>query len=171
MPNHISIKPIKCQVAEKYFYNLDESKTGWLKAKIIGLISYPGSSLALHVVIEETGAIFTYLPLDSVRPKETDLMQFDYHALDYEFCHHPNMVGFSLEHLRLSKLVVFIKSNDELFGLCADYICTLDWPDDNFLQHFVKLENGQFAAVPNHKILVNASGPLPEYKKLRHRWT
>jgi hypothetical protein len=54
MPVHLSVKPIKCEIHEAYLYNLDMTKERWLKGKIIGITSYPGDSLTLHVVVEET---------------------------------------------------------------------------------------------------------------------
>lgn len=171
MPTHLSIKPIKCEINKGFLYNLEEHNGEWTKARIIGLTSYPGDSLTIHVVVEESGAIFSYMPLHSVRHKNVDLPQYDYNVLDYEFCHDPNMVSVEFEHLSHSDLTAYIKDEDgDLIGYSAEYVCTLDWPDDNYLQHFVKLGNGQFAAVPNHKILVNREGELPKYKKLRYRW-
>ena len=171
MPNHISIKPIKCEIDKGFLYNLEEHNGEWIKAKIIGLTSYPGNSLTLHVVVEESGAIFSYMPLHSVRHKESDYPQYNYHVLDYEFCHDPNMVAVEFEHLTYSSLRAFVKDGmGTLHEYGAEYICTLDWPDDNYLQHFVKLSNGQFAAIPNHKLLVNSEDSLPDYKKLRYRW-
>jgi hypothetical protein len=115
------------------------------------------------------------MPLDSVRHSIPIPGQnvYSYDELDYEFCHDEHMVAVSFEHLELaSDLTVFVK--DKLKGLQrepAEYICTLDWPNDNYLQHFIKLvNNGQFAVVPNHKILVNQPmAELPKYLKLRHR--
>ena len=72
-----------------------------------------------------------------------------------------------------NNLVAAIKTeNVGLIYEPAEYLFTLDWPNANRLQHFVKLiNNGQFAVVPNHKLLVDSKLlKFPKYKKIRSRW-
>ena len=175
MPLNISIEPISCELHESYLYNMDKSKSRWLKAKIIGLSSYVGDSLTLHVIVEESGAIFSYIPLDAVRHSSSnDNLTYSYHELDYEFCHDEHMTSFSLSYLKsANNLSAAIKTeNVGLIYEPAEYLFTLDWPNANRLQHFVKLiNNGQFAVVPNHKLLVDSKLlKFPKYKKIRSRW-
>lgn len=168
---HVAIDPIKCQVAEKFLYDMDVSKRSWVDAKIIGLSSYKGSCLTFHINVKESGAIFSYIPPHALRKKDHPGQMFGYRELDYHFCQDDDMVVFELPFLMDRELSVFLRVDDKLKKIAAKYIKTIDWPYANIQQHLVTLSNGQFAVVPNHKLLTGKSDSLPAYKKLRQDWT
>jgi hypothetical protein len=172
MPTHISFdRGIKCLLKEKYLYDMDETKTGLLDAVIIGASSYLGHTVTFHVLIEETGGIFSYIPIDALvqRDHRDVVIGYDYHSLDYHLCPDDNFVMVLLDYLYNKPLTCFIKSEGEMVSHVGRYVATFDWPDGNILQHLVAIDNGQYALVPNHKLLVGKD-ILPNYKKLRQEW-
>lgn len=53
----------------------------------------------------------------------------------------------------------------------GEYLFTIDWFDDNEQAHVVRLSNGQFAALPNHKIKFrDGARSMPDYRKLHATW-
>lgn len=169
---HISIRPIKVLLKEKYLYDMDESKKGFLEASLIGVSSYQGSCLTFHVLIKESGALFSYIPIDAfLHPilNADKVSDYSYKELDYHFCTSDSIEVFELVAMN-RPLHVWIRNGEHFDKWKASYIFTVDWPEGNTLQHFVLLESGQYALVPNHKLSTINAESLPKYKKLRQEW-
>ena len=73
------------------------------------------------------------------------------------------------DYLKDKKAQVYIKQRDQWIE--GEYLLSIDWYKDNDLMNFIKLDNGQFAFLPNHKMLF---GEVPNefkpYKKARWEW-
>lgn len=148
-------------------------KTGVLNALIIGVSSYEGHSVTFTILIEKNGALWGYIPIDAlfVRNVEPSSPQFSYKSLVYHNCPDENFVQITYSYFEGKEVTCWIKTEEGLTLLSGTYISSFDWPDGNISQNFVSLENGQFAIVPNHKLLVGKQDELPvAYKKLRQEW-
>ena len=169
----------QCSLHESFLYNGNILKDRWMKATVLGASSYSGHSMTFHVLIEDTGGVFSYIPIHalarrsvssgSLKPTST----YSYRELDYHFCPDDHFTSISFGHLNKKKLVAWIKDkNNKLQKHKASYMMTFDWPDGNILQHLIELETGQYALVPNHKMIVSerAGSELPDYKKMRTDW-
>lgn len=185
MPAFISIPPIECGLNETVLYDLEKEKNRIIRATIIGVTSHTNHSLSFHVVVEESGAIFSYVPIfalwnrsfavnDYNRHKliKNEVIQYDYESLDYHFCPDNNIEYAELEGLKDRICWSLIKVNNEFDLIKGTYFGTFNWPNGNIIQNLILLASGQFALVPNHKLYFTRDKPefFPSYKKLRKSW-
>jgi hypothetical protein len=163
-------KPIKAVIAEMYLYDMDETKTAWVPCKVFAIDAYPGEALTVTVLLDD-GAMFNYIPLDAVMTKvpEEGASLFPYADLVYNNCI-GGKVAVTVHEALKQPAWAYFKNKQQWIG--AEFVCCLDFYEGNDLMNFLILENGQFAALPNHKVKFGATAPkeLPQYKKLRQVW-
>lgn len=167
MINYSLPSPIKGYVREKFLYDMDATKTGYIPAKVIGFSSYPGHALTLTVLLDD-GSLFCYLPFDAFTTKQNATIYF-YDVLVYHNCPEGELAVSVLDTLPEDVHVFLKKANAWVSG---KYVATIDWYTGNDLLHLVLLSNGQLAAMPNHKVKFGASAPkeFPAYKKIHQEW-
>lgn len=162
----ISIPPIKANIEKKYLYDM-EKKDGSESCKIIGITAYKGLPLTFHVLINEA-YIFSNMPIFSLSTGSVN-PTISNESLCHVNCPDKDIEIFTLEYLKSKKPSAFFPKEKARIGI-SEYYFTIDFYNDNQLMHFVLLKNGQFAFVPNHKMIWNGNGELPDYKKNHQNW-
>lgn len=173
---HVDIPEFRTRIRSEFLYDMDPAYEGQDEfCTVYAVSSYKGHYLTFKVLLEN-GSMFDYIPI---------------HALTH-FPSYPNRL--SLEELMFGKTCPdfsisvtthkILKSaatkracwfpKSKTWMIIDNYICSVDWFLDNQNGHLVVLSNGQFALVPNHKMLVlgdvKADLELLPYKKLRQEW-
>ncbi len=167
-----AIVPIECWVESRVFYNEDPTVTGATQATIVGVSSYKDCALTV-TVITKTGAMFSDVPLHRLWQKEsvdTDAVRLSLEDLVYKNCPSENVLLAQLPTPNEGRVVATLRKRG--IQLEGRYLFTVEWPDDNELHHFVALDNGQYALLPNHKLLFGQpfDAVMPKYLKLRQTW-
>lgn len=167
--NKSIITPIKTKVLEKYLYDMDESKTGLIKCKVIGVSAYIGVSLTLHILLDD-GSVFSNIPIFALRNNEITSQIVGNSELAFCNCPDDMIDVFEIEHFKTLKPSCRFNKSSIWVKECT-YHFTVDFYEDNELLHFMSLNNGEMAWLPNHKINWFGSTELKPYKKMRKNWT
>jgi hypothetical protein len=164
-----NIPPIYCQIKREYLYDLQKHHGEAEDVVIFGIASIAGKAILFHCMLEN-GAIFYRLPISAFFQKHfqrTKVPDMQVHELQLWNCfsYHPSVHHFDF----LSSARGKYKGIDEKF-YPGEYLFTLDWasPDSNILDiehseipqehkcaHVLALDNGNFAAQPNNRIIWN----------------
>jgi len=152
---HYSIKPIDIFIDEKLF---TEKESKIINGRIIAIDIYPKEAITFTILLDN-GTIYNYIPVDKVfwvNPKKRlDPLTFEMKDLIYNNSLSNEVTIDIFDYLvtDIDAARCFIKQKQKWQS--ARYILSIDWYNDNDLLNFMKLENGQFAFLPNHKILFN----------------
>lgn len=150
MKNHYSIKPINCFVKNDILYG--KNKKGLTKGKIIALCLYENEAVCFDIVLND-GSIFNYIPLHKVLHKKK-VKDIDLRDLVY---HNSNSLEISLNKIsylkKASNGLAYLRHRNEWIEI-EKYIMSIDWYEGNDLLNLLKLKNGYFAFLPNHKIKI-----------------
>ena len=164
-----NIPPIYCQIRREYLYDLQKHHGETEDVVIFGITSIAGKAILFHCMLEN-GAIFYRLPISAFFQKHlqrTEVPDMQVHELQLWNCfsYHPSVHHFDF----LSSARGKYKGIDKKF-YPGEYLFTLDWasPDSNILDiehseipqehkcaHVLALDNGNFAAQPNNRIIWN----------------
>ena len=164
-----NIPPIYCQIRREYLYDLQKHHGEAEDVVIFGIASIAGKAILFHCMLEN-GAIFYRLPISAFFQKHlqrTEVPDMQVHELQLWNCfsYHPSVHHFDF----LSSARGKYRGIDKKF-YPGDYLFTLDWasPDSNILDiehseipqehkcaHVLALDNGNFAAQPNNRIIWN----------------
>lgn len=170
--------PLECPI--KSWVNIglmngDLNTTEPLRAcKIIGLSSYKGATLTFQILLANEEGILTSIwsdvPLHLIFHSENggegclDLADLAYHN-----CPDNNIEAVTYNALSDSKCECYFPRLDR--WISGIYVTTIDWYKGNLTSHLIKLNNGNFALVPNHKIQFGSeSNKLPKFMKQRFTW-
>lgn len=124
----------------------------WLQSLVDGV-----SKMGIGTVIF---LIFLVLKLAEIDPSFTLKM------LSHCLCATLAMEVFNLGFGRAS---VYFKDKDVWIG--GSYMFSVDFTTGNELLHLMRLDNGLFAFVPNHKVNWAGKCALTDYKKNHSVWT
>lgn len=160
-------------VDNRYLMNMDESYAGtYTYGRVIGFAAYKDEAVTAHVLFNN-GAIFSYLPMMALyRPNKEATQHFELEDLQYKNSPGGRIDVTVFDALRFEKVNAFLPKTKVWKD--AKYVCTLDWIDDNEQMNVVELKTGQFAALPNHKVLFGEFDNEPEFpimKKLKQSWS
>ena len=164
-----NIPPIYCQIRREYLYDLQKHHGEAEDVVVFGISSIAGKAILFHCMLEN-GAIFYRLPISAFFQKHiqrTKVPDMQVHELQLWNCfsYHPSVHRFDF----LSSARGKYRGIDKNF-YPGDYLFTLDWasPDSNILDiehseipqehkcaHVLALDNGNFAAQPNNRIIWN----------------
>ena len=164
-----NIPPIYCQIRREYLYDLQKHHGEAEDVVVFGISSIAGKAILFHCMLEN-GAIFYRLPISAFFQKHlqrTEVPDMQVHELQLWNCfsYHPSVHHFDF----LSSARGKYKGIDKKF-YPGEYLFTLDWasPDSNILDiehseipqehkcaHVLALDNGNFAAQPNNRIIWN----------------
>lgn len=145
-----------CYARKQFFYNLEKHQNEYVRVMVFGIASVPGRAIGWHVMTD-FGAVFWRLPI---------------HAL----CSQPNTPPEKLDNLQLWDCYgekVSVTEFPALKGLKTkakfkdgtvhdgEYMFTVDWwdnpysdtPEQNKCAHILALKSGNYAALPNNRIL------------------
>ncbi len=166
--NKSTITTIKTKVIEKYLYDMDESKNGLVQCSIVGVSAYKGMSLSLHVLIDD-GSIFSNIPIFALRNRDCISAVKD-EELAYRNCPDDSIDVFEISRFKtLNPSCYFPKSG--LWMKNCTYNFSVDFYEDNELLHFITMDDGKMAWLPNHKVNWLGSTELKPYKKMSKNWT
>lgn len=162
---------IKGYISNKYLYDMDETKTGATACEIIGFSTYAGHAITLIVMLED-GSVFWYLPFNAFNVYEySNTTSLDLQSLIYHNCPEGKCSVTKLNNLP-TEVSVFIRNGIGRGWWKGEYLATIDWYEGNDLLNLVLLDNGQLAALPNHKLKFGerATQSFKDYKKLHATW-
>ena len=186
-----NIPPIYCKVRKEYLYDMDEKyKKQSNDCVIFGLTSISGRALLFNIMLPN-GACYWRLPISAFFQKEFERYQVpDMSVQELElwncFSYWPSVHCFDwLDGLNGKYMGI-----DKKF-YHGKYLFTIDWahPDTNILDtehseipqehkcaHILELDNGNYAAQPNNRILWSISNyttdkSWPDYKVQHTYWT
>jgi len=162
-----NIPPIYCKIRTEYLYDLDMDKKGERECVIFGLASISGRALLFHILLPN-GAVYYRLPISAFFQKrfsrsEVPDMSVDELQLWNCFSYWPSVHTFDF----LAGVDGKFRGKDKNF-YPGNYLFTVDWahPEPNILDvehsqipqehkcaHILALDNGNFAAQPNNRIL------------------
>lgn len=164
--NHVSIEPIKAYVTTALLH--DGEGSGFTECKIIGFSLYLNEAVCADIVLND-GSMFSYIPIHLLVTSPSSELKYDLNDIVYHNCNGFDVSISVIDYLKNSKNLCYLKYKDEWLG--CQYLMTLDWYNGNDLLHFITLDNGQFALMPNHKLKFgNDERRFVPYKKLRGTW-
>ena len=80
----------------------------------------------------------------------------------------PTITKTALKNAALKNIKLAYCKKDDSWHKVVEYVLTVDWYKDNDLLNLVKLENGYFAFLPNHKLKMNEERSFKKYNKIRN---
>jgi hypothetical protein len=167
---HESIPPIPAWIGREYLYDMAPERVGEFdRCTVFGVSSYARHALTFQVMVSD-GSLFSYVPVIALRARETEgapwLSMVD---LLYRDCPSERIAVTVYEYLRGEHVDCYFRNRDLWQG--GEYLCSIDWPDDNEQAHLIRLDSGQFAALPNHKLKFRGGDrSFKPYRKLRQTW-
>jgi hypothetical protein len=168
---HVPVDLISCGVKEEFLYNQKKGHGNFIKGKIFSVSSYKNHALTFQVLLEN-GGVFSYIPIQAIvdiekyKPDTEPLTPKD---LLYHDCHDDEICIHDYPALQGPVQIYFRKKQAWLEG---QYLFTIDWYRGNELLHMLKVENGQFCALPSHKVLFGEKERvLPLYEKMKQIWS
>lgn len=172
---HAPLNTLTVWVDNSIFYNLTEGQGSFTKAKLFGITCLTGRVPTFEIITDE-GYVFSDVPPhllfwkapagNEVRLCLTDLI--------YNNCLSEDFVISQFPELQERTANVLFKSTEKYEK--AEYWFSLDFYKNNNWYHCLKLENGQFAFIPSHKIVFSKGDnfrqdhKFPNYQKLRHEF-
>ena len=184
-----NIPPIYCKIKTEYLYDMDMDKKGERECVVFGLASISGRALLFHALLPN-GAVYYRLPISAFFQKrfsrsEVPDMSVDQLQLWNCFSYWPSVHTFDF----LAGVDGKFRGKDKNF-YPGSYLFTVDWahPEPNILDvehsqipqehkcaHILALNNGNFAAQPNNRILWHVNNyttdnDWPDYKVQNTVW-
>ena len=184
-----NIPPIYCKVREEYLYDMDPKRKGEEDCVVFGIASISGRALLFHIMLPN-GAVYYRLPISAFFQKrfsraEVPDMSVDFLQLWNCFSYYPSVHCFDF----LSGCHGKFRGKDKQF-YPGQYLFTIDWahPETNLLNtehseipqehkcaHILALDNGNYAAQPNNRILWHVNSyttdtSWPDYKVQNTYW-
>jgi len=172
-----------CFLRAEYLYDLKDHHGDLERCTVFGVSSLLGRALGFHVLIHSTGAAIWRLPISALCHKEEaasrrhdDLQLWD--CFSYELA----VTAFS--HLEGRRCMVILKDGTKAEGR---YLFTVDWYGSSYAEsagdsghkcaHIIALDEGNYAAQPNNRILwadpaliEEPFKTIPDYKTNTHEW-
>lgn len=164
MKNHYSIKPINAYVMDDILYGKNQVNE-LIPCKIISLCLYLNESLCFDIILED-GSIFNYIPLHKIVHNKNYDKNINLIDLVYHNCNDLVISINEIEYLKsISNINVFLKNKNEWVS-GEEYLFSIDWYNANDLLNLIKLSNGYFCLIPNHKIIFGKNKEFKKYKKI-----
>ena len=184
-----NIPPIYCKVRKEYLYDFKEHQGESSDCVIFGLVSISGRALLFNIMLPN-GACFWRLPISAFFQKEfsrADVPDMQANELQLWNCfsYWPSVHCFDW----LAGIDGKYLGKDKKF-YHGQYLFTIDWahPETNILNtehseipqehkcaHILELDNGNYAAQPNNRILWDAPNytvgdGVPDYSVQTTKW-
>ena len=184
-----NIPPIYCKIRNEYLYDMDMAKKGEQDCVVFGIASISGRAILFHCMLSN-GAVYYRLPISAFFQKrfnraEVQDMQVDELQLWNCFSYWPSVHKFDFLAGVDGK---FLGKDKKFYG--GTYLFTINWahPDTNILDvehseipqehkcaHILALNNGNYAAQPNNRILWHVNSyttdrSWPDYKVQTTYW-
>jgi hypothetical protein len=184
-----NIPPIYCNIRREYLYDLKQHHGETESCVVFGIASISGRAILFHCLLE-SGAIYYRLPISAFIQKKFDRRNVpDQNIEDLElwnsFSYYPNVISFDF---LVGQRCKYLNKNKKFYH--GQYLFTIDWahpesnildtehseiPDQHKCAHILALDNGNYAAQPNNRILWNissftTSSHKPDYKVQTTEW-
>lgn len=184
-----NLPPVKCFIRKEFLYDFEKGHGELVPCWWVSIKSLRGQAFRIEAYLNEYGALYDKLPLHAFcwKPIEGEPLPLDYlqlwDSLSYD------ITVIKKAQLQSMKCKIKLKDGDWAYG---EYMFTVDsaHPDFNIIDtgfsedvedhksyNFVKLDNGQFAAQPNNRMLVlePSSNPkelkIPDFLVATKRWS
>ena len=177
------------QIRREYLYDLKEHHGEVEDSIIFGLASITGRPILFHAIME-SGAVFYRLPISAFiqrgfKATEVPRMRLDELELWNCFSYYPAVTSYDILDGQSGK---YFGKDKKLHP--GAYLFTVDWahPESNIVDtdhseiphehkcaHILALENGNYAAQPNNRILWNipsftVKNEVPDWKVQTSEW-
>ena len=184
-----NIPPIYCKIRKEYLYDMEENKGHYSDCVIFSISSISGRAILFNIMLPN-GACYWRLPISAFYQKQFDrtkVPDMQVHELELWNCfsYWPSVTCFDWLDGVNGK---FLGLNKKFYH--GKYLFTIDWahPDVNILDtehseipqehkcaHILELNNGNYAAQPNNRILwsINSyttDNDWPDYKVQTTYW-
>ena len=184
-----NLPPVKCFIRKEFLYDFEKGHGEFEPCWWVSIKSLRGQAFRIEAYLNEYGALYDKLPLHAFcwkpivgKPYELDSLQL-WDCLSYD------ITVIKKAQLQSMKCKIKMKDGGWAFG---EYMFTVDsaHPDFNVLDtgfsedvedhksyNFVKMDNGQFAAQPNNRMLIlePSSNPKhlksPDFRVATKRWS
>ena len=167
--NYYAIKPIDAFVYAEYLLE-NQKDTDLLPCQIIGLCVYKNETITFLIMLDD-GEVFAYIPFHYLIHKESTEKQY---ALNDLIPINSPSYNISINPIETLEGDVSVYMKNHHVWLSGQYICTIDYYEDNELFNLIKLENGQFAMIPFHKMKFKSLSTIQKsfknYKKQRNTY-
>jgi hypothetical protein len=188
-----NIPPIYCKIRREYLYDLREHQGETEDCVVFGLGSISGRALLFHCLLTN-GAIYWRLPISAFiqRGSGNTLYSTEMEHQDLEdlqlwnsFSYYPSVTTFDF---LIGQRCKYLGKDKKFYH--GEYLFTVDWahpesnildtehseiPDQHKCAHILALDNGNFAAQPNNRILwdipsFTTKPSVPDYKVQTTEW-
>ena len=163
---NVNIPVIYCQIRREYLYDLKKHHGEVEDCMVFGLASMAGRPLLFHALMEN-GGVYYRLPLSAFIQhgfEAEDVPRMQLHELELWNCfsYYPSVTVFDA----LTTAGKYLGKDKKWYR--GSYLFTVDWaaPESNIVDtdhseipqehkcaHIMALENGNYAAQPNNRIL------------------
>lgn len=165
MVTHLPLpKPIPVIVRGSFLHDGALNKPS-VSGLIIEFTSYADQVLTATVLLSN-GAVFYHLPFHAFFKPGTKADRPKLETCYYENTGKGPAELFCDPTLKSKEKCRVFRTKTDRQPVMGKYLYTVDWLDDNRIQHIIELVTGVIVAVPNHKVLFNTKDNfLPDYKK------
>ena len=184
-----NLPPVKCFIRKEFLYDFEKGHGELVPCWWISIKSLRGQAFRIEAYLNEYGALYDKLPLHAFcwKPIEGEPLPLDYlqlwDSLSYD------ITVIKKAQLQSMKCKIKLKDGDWAHG---EYMFTVDSAHSDFntldtgfsedvedhkSYNFIRLDNGQFAAQPNNRMIVlePSSNPkelkMPDFKVATKRWS
>lgn len=175
-----NIPPVRCFMRERYAYDMDLSKTGYIEGYIHAVTSIKNKAL-LFMFLARNGAMFARVPISAFCWTPTDeqplgdlelwdSLSYDIDVVQLEMVKHMSVESFLRDKKWYPGTYLF---TIDFFG--ADTFA--ETPDEHKQAHVIKLDNGNFAIQPNNRLRWRDASicaepfiEKPDYKVMTHEF-
>ena len=184
-----NLPPVGCFIRKEFLYDFEKGYGDLVSCWWVSIKSLRGQAFRIEAYLNEYGALYDKLPLHAFcwKPIEGEPYPLDY--LQLWDCLSYDITVLKKAQLQSMKCKIKLKNGQWAFG---EYMFTVDsaHPDFNILDtgfsedvpdhksyNFIKLDNGQYAAQPNNRMLVlePSSNPkelkMPDFRVATKRWS
>ncbi len=170
-----NLPPIKCFVRKEFLYDFEKGHGELEPCWWVSIKSLRGQAFRIEAYLNNYGALYDKLPLHAYVWK-TDINENELYPLDWLQlwdCFSYNITVIKKQRLRNARCEVIMKDKSKAPGY---YLFTIDscssdpneldisWaetPNEHKSFNIIKLDNGQFAAQPNNRILWKHQSQTP----------
>jgi len=184
-----NLPPVKCFIRKEFLYDFEKGHGELVPCWWISIKSLRGQAFRIEAYLNEYGALYDKLPLHAFcwkpivgEPLPLDHLQL-WDSLSYD------ITVIKKAQLQSMKCKIKLKDGGWAYG---EYMFTVDSAHSDFntldtgfsedvedhkSYNFVKLDNGQFAAQPNNRMIVlePSSNPkelkMPDFRVATKRWS
>lgn len=163
-----NVPPIQCYVRKEYLYDFQKGHGEFEPCYWVSVKSIKGKALYIESLLTNYGALYDKLPISAyvwkTDLKNDTLLPLDYLEIWDAFSYHITVI--QKETLKDLDVMVYMKDREFHHGT---YMFTIDschsdpneintslseTPNEHKSFNLIKLDNGQFAAQPNNRILL-----------------